>query len=149
MQCVHLQSAVKITSSLSFCAFSLSSSIHGWAQRSLQTPWETGKTQLTGSWNMTLWYSPGWEWVCSNVTYQSAKEEEVEEVVEGWGANKKINTKAAFQHLAKEANKCSAVVEKSWNIMEILHPPSKKTARLQCVMWKLCLVTAARSVHII
>ena len=106
-----------------FLSFFLSLSIHGWAPQSLQTPWETGKTLLAGSWNMTLWYSPGWEWVCSNVTYQSEKRKRRREEEGGKRTNEKINTKAALQRLAQEANICSGVMERSWSIMEIIHPP--------------------------
>lgn len=74
MRCVHSESAVTISSppSLFLCAVFF---LHTWP--SLTKPRrEAGKTLLAGSWNMTLWYSPGWEWVCSNVTYQSEVEEE-------------------------------------------------------------------------
>lgn len=77
----------------------LSFSIHGWAPPSLQTPWETGKTLLAGSWNMTLWYSPGWEWVCSNVTYQSEKKEEEGELM-------RKSIPRLHYSLAKEASIC-------------------------------------------
>lgn len=82
-----------------------------------------------------------------HINLKKKKEKEEEK-----GANEKINTKAALQRLAKEANICSVLLwRESWNIMEIIHPLQKKreAAWLQCVMWKLCLVTAARSVHII
>lgn len=76
-------------------------------------------------------------------TRRKEGEKEREEVVRG--TNEKINTQAAFQYLAKQPDiACCSVIGGRRNIMGIIHRPSgEKAAWLRCVMWKVCLLTAA------
>lgn len=57
-------------------------------------------------------------------------------------ANEKINTKAALQHLAKEANICAGVMERSWNIMEIIHPLLAAVCHVKTVSANSCTLCA-------